>query len=154
MRVLVLSKREFDNLMVDNGITDENVEKRTGIVLISINDSSREETYFKENHINVIVMKFDDIEREGEVSPTNKGECKVFDDAMAQELYEFIKRNRDRETCIVHCEAGISRSGAVGSFVNGYTQGDWERFKRENSFISPNGRVLRMLNHAKYNDFE
>jgi len=48
--------------------------------------------------------------------------------------------------------AGVSRSGAVGEFVNGYAQGDWARFKRDNPQILPNGRVLRMLNDAKYND--
>lgn len=153
MRVLVLSKIEFNDLMIRNKITDENVEKRDSVMFISINDSNSD-SYFKENHDNVIIMHFDDIENEGEVSPTNKGECKVFDEEMAENLYQFIKRNKDKETCVVHCEAGISRSGSVGLFVNDYTQSDSERFKRDNPYISPNQRVFRMLKNQWYNNLD
>jgi len=153
MRVIVLSKMEFNILMVNNNITDDNVEKRDSVMFISINDSNAH-SHFDKNHDNVIALYFDDIDKEGEVSPINKGECKVFDDEMAENLYQFIKRNKDKETCVVHCEAGISRSGSVGLFVNDYTQSDSERFKRDNPYISPNQRVFRMLKNQWYNNLD
>jgi len=137
--------------MIQNNITDENVEKKDLVMFISINDSNSD-SYFKENHDNVIIMHFDDIENEGEVSPTNKGECKVFDEEMAENLYQFIKKHKDKKSCIVHCEAGISRSAGCAVFIVGYCRGDYEQFKKDNPFIAPNARVMRLLNHAKYND--
>jgi len=120
-------------------------------MFISIRGSSKihgiEPSYFKSNHPNVITMTFDDIgnEIEGYL---------VFTKIMAKELFQFIKRNKNRKTCVVHCSAGISRSGAVGSFIQGYCDGDWEQFKKNNPHILPNGRVLRMLNQEKYNDID
>ena len=155
MKVHILAKLEFDNLMRSNDINDENIEKFNGMFLISIVDTQNEEgPYFKENHENVLNLRFDDVEHDLEPSPTQEFKTKAFTEAQAEELFQFIKKNRDKKTCIVHCMAGISRSGAVGTFVNGYAGGDWELFKRTNRFISPNGRVHRMLNAAKYNDYE
>lgn len=154
MRVHILSKMEFDSLMKQNGITDSNVEKFDSIMFISIIDTeNRAGPYFKEDHENVINLRFDDVEHDGEASPTQEESTKAFSEEQAKDLYEFIKKHREVETCIVHCMAGISRSGAVGTFVNGFCQGDWDRFKRDNAYISPNGRVSRMLNAAKYNDY-
>lgn len=165
MRVHIFGKREFDKLMIENNITDENVESRDSIFFISITDTpellsklgfneDRNNHYFKEDHENVINLDFDDVENDGESSPTKKDrDTRAFSEKQAKRLYEFIKQHKDKETCIVHCMAGISRSGAVGSFVNGYAQGDWERFKRDNPWIVPNARVYRMLNEVKYNDY-
>ena len=149
--IRVLSKLEFNGLMIRNDITDENVEKRDLGFFISINDSDAK-SFFNEDHDNVIRLYFDDIENEGEISPTNRGKCKVFDEKMAEELYLFIKKHRDKKFCIVHCEAGISRSSACGTFINGYCRGDWEEFKRRNPFMVPNARVVRMLNQSRRND--
>lgn len=154
MRVHILSKIEFDKLMINNQINDSNVEKFDSIMFISIVDTqNRQGPYFKENHDNVINLRFDDVENDGESSPTQEAQTKAFSEKQAKELYNFIKKNKDKEQCIVHCMAGISRSGAVGTFVNGYCQGDWERFKRDNPHIVPNPRVHRMLIDAKYNDY-
>lgn len=162
MRVHILAKREFDNLMKQNGITDDNVEKMDSIMFISITDTPElqammgfvgNDHWFKEDHDNVINLEFDDVEHDGQVSPTKENDTRAFTEKQAKELYEFIKKHRDKETCIVHCMAGISRSGGVGAFVNGFCQGDWERFKRDNPQIMPNARVHRMLNEVKYNDF-
>jgi predicted protein tyrosine phosphatase len=155
MKVFVMSKMQFKKLMVDNNITDDNVETKGDVMLISINDSNRAQgfrpTHFQRNHPNVMIMQFDDVENEG-IPLMNGGTAVVFSQKMAHDLFQFIKRNKHRKTAVVHCEAGISRSGAVGSFIQGYCGGDWEEFKRTNPHIHPNGRVLRMLNKEKYND--
>ena len=139
--------------MIQNNITDENVEKKDLVMFISINDSNSD-SYFKENHDNVIIMHFDDIEDVGETSPTNSGECSVFDEEMAENLYQFIKRNKDKETCVVHCEAGLSRSPGCAQFIIDYTQSDYEKFKIDNPYILPNQRVFRMLKYQWYNDLD
>lgn len=156
MEVIVCSKRDFDNIMWSNRITDKNVEDRTELAIISIVDTDQfnysRAPYFKQNHENVINLQFDDCEHDGEPSPTQPAGTKAFSEEQAKELFQFIKRNRNKETIVVHCMAGISRSGAVGAFINGYAGGDWETFKRMNPQIAPNARVERMLNQAKYND--
>jgi predicted protein tyrosine phosphatase len=153
MRVHVLSKLEFDKIMEQHSITDKNVEKFDSIMFISIIDTQcRRDPWFKENHENVMNLRFDDVEHDGEASPTQEDSTRAFSEAQAAELYEFIKRNREKETCIVHCHAGISRSAGCGLFVNDYTKGDIERFKRDNPQISPNQRVFRMLKNEWFND--
>ena len=145
MKVHVLAKLEFDNLMKVNEIVDKNVEKYDNIMLISIMDThSSEDPWFEKNHSNVINLSFDDVEEDMQGA-------KAFSEAQARKLFKFIDENKEKESCIVHCSAGISRSGAVGTFVNGYCGGDWELFKRTNPWISPNARVSRMLNDAERN---
>jgi predicted protein tyrosine phosphatase len=156
MRVFILGKHQFDSLMRQNNLNDENVESRGGIFLISIVDtdqfSESREPFFKEDHKNVLNLAFDDCEHDGQPSPTQPEGTRAFNEEQATKLFEFIKKHRDKEQCVVHCMAGISRSGAVGTFINGYAGGDWDEFKRTNTQISPNARVHRMLNEAKYNE--
>jgi|AntAceMinimDraft_18_1070375.scaffolds.fasta_scaffold06514_6 hypothetical protein len=171
MKVHILAKMQFDKLLSDNNINDGNVEKFDSIFFISIVDTDvinpfgpgaekylpsegLLDQHFKEDHSNVMNLQFDDVAHDGEKSSTFSGKTRAFTEKQATKLFEFIKANREKETCIVHCMAGISRSGAVGIFVNGYAGGDWELFKRTNPAICPNGRIHRMLNAAKYNDFE
>ena len=164
MRVHVLAKVEFDGLMVQNKITDENVEKFDSIFFISLIDThNKKGPYFQKDHNNVMNLRFDDVEHDGgtprvlendpDLDNFDENRVKAFSEKQANELFKFIKSNRDKATCIVHCMAGISRSGAVGMFINGYCGGDFELFKRDNPFVLPNARVHRMLNAAKYNDY-
>jgi len=156
MRVYVLSKIKFDQLMKENEITDENVEKKDQMILISIVDTDKfskyGEHYFKEDHENVINLSFDDCEHDNEASPTQKNKTKAFSEEQAEKLFNFIKKHKDKKTCVVHCIAGISRSAGIATFINNYCGGNWEEFKRTNPQICPNAHVHRMLNHAKYND--
>lgn len=156
MRVSVLNKMQFDQLMIDNKITDETVETRDSVIFISIVDTDKLNEYaipyFKKNHENVLNLQFDDCEHDGESSPTQSERTKAFSIEQAKEVFDFVKKHRDKETCIVHCMAGIARSAGVGFFINGYCRGDWTQFKQENPQICPNPRVLRMLNQVKRND--
>ena len=156
MKVRVLSKNLFDMVMQNNSINDGNVEKWNKHFFISIVDTDQfsvsREPFFKSDHENLLNLAFDDCEHDGQPSPTQPSGTKAFSEEQAAKLFSFIKKHRDKEECIVHCMAGISRSGAVGAFINGYCGGDWEEFKRQNPQIIPNGRVERMLNKAKYND--
>ncbi len=155
MKVFITSKTAFDRLMKSKGITNENVENHKKTFFISINDTSgtNEIPYF-ENKKNVKVLFFDDVETDLEIPILGTKEVKVakaFTSVQAKELLEFIESNKDKESCIVHCAAGISRSGAVGTFINDYFGENWFEFKKTNPHIHPNGLVLRLLkNELKF----
>ena len=81
----------------------------------------------------------------------------LFTNEQAKELYEFIKINKDKSRAIIHCGAGISRSGAIGVFIhslygNNSPEMTYEEFKRKNPRILPNSYVLRLLNRQLRND--
>lgn len=147
IEVFVYSKNRFDELMAKNNITNQNVEDLKNIFFISINDTTQTDRipYF-ENKNNVLVLFFDDVEEDVCVSLNGKNIIvKAFTSEQAVELLSFLRKQGDKKKCIVHCAAGISRSGAVGEFVNDYLGGDWYKFKKNNPYIHPNGLVLRTL---------
>ena len=151
LKVYIVSKVEFKNILESNNINEDNVEEFGG-AFISINDSSGKffhEPFFESEHFNVIQLYFDDVERDNEFSPTNKIKTQKFNEVHGKQIIEFLKFNRRVKTIIVHCAAGISRSGAVGRFANDYLNGDNNHFKLVNSHIIPNGRVSRILNNLR-----
>ena len=157
MEIRVLNRYEFNKLMNDNHIDDETVESYKNVFFISINDTSSSQHYkrswFDHDHENVKVLYFDDVESENETSPTNSGKCLPFSEAMAHDLYDFMKRNMRKEQCIIHCHAGISRSGAISCILADMVGVSFEKLKRDNPRICPNGRVMRLLNQAIRDDF-
>lgn len=158
MRINVVNKRTFDRLMSENNITDANIEQQDHTFFISITDtdqfSTSREPYFKEDHKNLMNLSFDDCTEDGMPTPTQELGTKAFSTQQSNKLYKFIKRNLDKEQCIVHCMAGISRSGAVGTFINVITGGDYQKFKLLNPQVTPNVHVLSLLNRERYNDLE
>lgn len=157
MEVIVLSKREFDSLMLENGVNDNNVEKIDPTCFISITDTDKSVSgryhFFKNNHPNVLNLDFDDVEKDGESSPTQLYNTKAFSEEMASELIDFINKNKHKTQFIVHCMAGISRSGAIGTFINTIQDGDHEAFKRANRRILPNPMVYKTLINMYRNKF-
>lgn len=156
MKVLVKSKLEFDNAMKDSNINNSNVEKKD-ILFISINDTEGRisEPYF-ENKENVLVLYFDDTTKDLEIPILGTNEIKkvvAFTKEQADEIIHFLDKNKNKKLAIIHCAAGVSRSGAVGQFVNDYFGGDYFEFKKNNPNIHPNPHVLRLLNN-KVNGYE
>jgi predicted protein tyrosine phosphatase len=147
--ILILSKKMFDDLMIKHNITNENVIEKN-IAFISINDTggTNQVPYFNENsNNNVLVLYFDDIEEDIQ---TEKRLIKAFTIEQAKIVFNFIKNNEDKTTFIIHCSAGISRSGAVGTFINDYFRQSYFEFLEKNPHILPNGHVLRLLNKILY----
>lgn len=147
MHVLITSKDTFDTLMEMRGITNDNVEQHNQTCFISINDpqGTPEVPYFTE-HANVKVLFFHDLEED--VEHPKYGTLKAFTMDQARELCDFILNNKDKTNCIVHCAAGVSRSGAVGTFINDFFKGDLYEFHKRNPYIHPNAHVLRLLKNA------
>lgn len=155
MKVLILNKAEFNKFMEYNAITDDNVEEKDAM-FISLNSpfngellfgaQTTVESYFKRQHSNVMIMHFGDYGEEFVLRNIHKGPTGLFNEHKAKKLYEFIKRNKDKSMAIVHCGAGISRSGAVGTFIHDlYGTMTFEEFKRKNPRIQPNGHILKLL---------
>lgn len=157
MKVLILNKREFDNMMQYMAIDDSNAESQD-LMLISVCSppdddqpgiaSLSRNSYFKSDHENVKTLFFGDY-GENMVGRTEH----MFTDEQAEELYNFIKVNKDKHIAIVHCGAGISRSGAIGTFIHDlYGTIPYEEFKRKNPRIMPNSYVLRLLRYQQNKD--
>lgn len=145
-KIFVLPKRYFDKMMTMRNIDDNNVKDKVKTCFISINDSlgTDAKPHFKSNHPNVLNLFFDDVDRDIEVE--GEGTAIAFTEEMAEEVFNFVFNNRDMETFVVHCTAGISRSGAVGEFINNYFGQDYKEFIKQNPYVHPNGLVLSRLN--------
>jgi predicted protein tyrosine phosphatase len=150
-RILAWSKPQFNETMGELAINDKNVEEvLQGVAIISINDTHGQwsQSWFDQDHPNVIRLWFDDVEQDTDkFSPTNREKVKAFTVEDARSIRDFIKKNKKKEVFLVHCSAGISRSGAVAQFICDFFRADRTEFLRNNPHILPNGRVARMLNN-------
>ena len=72
---------------------------------------------------NVLNIDFDD------VAENEKG---AFSELQIQEMLCFIEDNKDKEEWFIHCSAGISRSGAVASYLY-----EWFKSRGDDVVIFP-----------------
>lgn len=154
MDILVSPKQEFDGILRQRNINDENVETFNDIMFISINDSDGHfsQSYFNREHPNVLIMYMDDVSKDGQSSPTNSGETRAFTEEDADRIIEFIQKNKDKHGALIHCAAGISRSGAIGHFLVNYFEEDFQRFQEKNYQVRPNAHILSTLNRRVWNE--
>jgi len=134
-------------------MNDENIEQFDRVALISISDTSGlwSGHYFSFEHDNVINFDFDDVSNRLEKSPINKNECYPMTEDDEVKNFNFIKKHSGRNF-IIHCAAGISRSGAVGQFITDYLELDQMDFRQKNPNILPNGHISRLLNKLAWNE--
>ena len=161
MNVIILNKRLFNEFMAYNLIDDTNVDSQD-MLIVSINEFYRREiwyqddynvnSYFKRQHYNVLIEHFGDY-REDYIAECIRKKAPTsgfFTEHKAKRMYEFIERNKEKSLAVLHCGAGISRSGAVGQFIwENYGTLSYEDFKRKNKKIQPNQHILRLLNEQK-----
>ena len=98
------------------------------------------------NHPHLLTLTFDDICNE---SATPEAAI-LFNENMAHAIMRFV--DDWKFPLLVHCTAGISRSGAVGEVLNWYfnrylerNAADDEDFVRNNRQIQPNTLVRKIL---------
>ena len=104
---------------------------------------------------NVLKLQFDDItEHEIGSREVEKYDLIFFNQNHAKQIYQFIKNINDDENkpFYIHCDAGVSRSGAVGYMLNEWfnkfvklNRIDNESFAMNNPYIMPNPLVVRLL---------
>jgi len=81
------------------------------------------------------------------VKAKNK-EAVLFNDSHANQIIESVKLMHDSLTelvLIVHCDAGVSRSGAVGEFAVDFCDMDYLNFKEKSPCICPNAFIRGQL---------
>jgi predicted protein tyrosine phosphatase len=160
-KIIVLSQKEFVETLQKNNITDNNLEywKNRGVYFISITNPGNFKI-FNTDKLNVLNLKFHDVEnhtnktvlfQKSEYEKTEKAlqNMVFFDESMAVKVLDFYENIKNTEpddfTIIVHCGAGISRSGAIGSFGVDYFGIDRDEFLESNKWINPNRHVVKLL---------
>lgn len=113
------------------------------------------------DRFNILKLQFDDI-AEKDIENINKYEKNsfiFFNKDHAKKIHDFIKTIdvNDKKEFYIHCDAGVSRSGAVGYILNEYfnkflkdDKQDNESFKLNNSHIMPNPLVVRLLKNELF----
>ena len=162
VEIHTLSAADFKHTMKNNDLYDCNIEQRTDVAVISIANSSEDSEpndifangpssrWFRQRHRNVLNLIFDDVSASGTepLAGSSVGDGYVlFDENMAREIAAFVDANKDASVWIVHCSAGVSRSGAVSRWLK-----DWLAFKYgieadnvDGKYAVPNAHVLEVL---------
>lgn len=149
MIVKVLSQTQFNITLDKNAISDKTVDQFSKSIFISICGHG-DNHYFKFNHDNVLNIKFDDLSDE-EFKRVNRADLVLFTEEHARKIIAFLEKNRDKNYCWVHCAAGVSRSGAVGTFINDhFSDVHYFNFMDANRNIKPNSYILSVLNKVYY----
>jgi len=141
MKIQIVSKIVFQRGMYYLGISDDNIaDKNVAIISISEPSLKGEKGYhhLKDNH-NVLNLDFHDIDEPIEKFTPFKVE-------MRDKILEFVNRNKDKKTLIVHSHTGISRGEAVGLAINEYLGQDYKEFKKQHPKIVPNTLVTKIFN--------
>lgn len=162
-----MSVADFKHTMKNNDLYDCNIEQRTDVAVISIGNSFEDSEpddifsndpssrWFRQRHRNVLNLTFDDISAFG-VEPlagSSAGDGYVlFDESMAREIVAFVETNKDASVWIVHCSAGVSRSGAVSRWLKDRLEFKYgiEANNVDGRHAVPNAYVLEVLDRVLY----
>lgn len=87
---------------------------------------------------NVLNLCFEDVDED---LKTNL----AFDKYIARAIRYFVEVNSDAKFWLIHCTAGVSRSGAVGEVLSEYFKIPYHQFKRDNPQVIPNVLVKKIL---------
>ena len=72
----------------------------------------------------------------------------LFDRSHASQILAFlrkIQKEKEDSVLVLHCHAGISRSGAIATFSCDYCGLDYNKFIKKNNHIMANPYVLEVL---------
>ena len=182
VEIHTLSVADFKHTMQDNDLYDCNIELRTDLAVISIGNSFEDGSpddifsngpssrWFRYQHKNVLNLTFDDITSPEKwqmmsqfakqpVGSGDSGEsgisgrdCVLFDEEMARQLVEFVEENHAVKIWIVHCSAGVSRSGAVSRWLKDCLKSKYgiEANNVDGKYAVPNAYVLRVLDRIQW----
>lgn len=134
----------------NKAIDDEFIESKSHCAFISIvepfrSDYSRNIKEFK-HHDNFLRVYMHDVEDD---FYDQFGGIKIEkpSDTELQEIVDFVEKHKDKKAFIIHCAAGISRSGAVATYIKErfIDEVDKEEFLRTNRQINPNLYILNRL---------
>lgn len=150
MKIYVESRNYIERMM------EINPEWHIGKYIISIYSSEKGIDFSPlPDRFNILKLQFDDVAvRDIGGWGSLIDNCIFFNEKHAKAIHDFINNIKadDKKEFYVHCDAGVSRSGAVGYLLNEYfnkfiadNKQDYESFKMNNSHIMPNPLVVRVL---------
>jgi predicted protein tyrosine phosphatase len=132
-------------LVFDKRFTNGDIRHYDYACFISILDVDNKEKKFDESLDNFLQVKMWDIEEDAYEDGKIRYEKPNTEEL--QKIVNFVNRHKDKSVFVVHCSAGISRSGAVATFIYDkfFKETDREKFMRENKHIRPNLYILNKL---------
>lgn len=156
--IIVLSRYDFKKFV--SGLTPEQKES---YAFISIHEpfghtgkemfGGSSETILDSAH-NVLNLWFDDAEEQIPIIGQPDQKLTLFNEDMANTIFEFVKANENAKGWILHCTAGINRSGAVGGFLADYFGINYLEFKQYNPQVVGNSLVKKLLTRKLLENFD
>ena len=150
MKIRVLPRAFFEK--VKGTPTEVDLLEKSKIISINSSWGFDDTPPFSERflkHTHLLTLTFDDLCNEPE-TPEDLGNAILFNEDMAHAIMRFV--DDGKLPLLVHCTAGISRSGAVGEVLNWYfnryletNTADDEDFVENNRQILPNTIVRRIM---------
>lgn len=139
-QIQAISKKLFDE-----NFTDEKFKYYDYACFISILDVDNNEHKFDLTIDNFLQVRMWDIEKD--IYNKNDITYKKPSHTELEKIVKFVNKHKDKICFIVHCSAGISRSGAVVTFIKEkfINEVDIDKFNKENKYIQPNLYVLKKL---------
>ena len=140
MKIKVLPKIQFDKSFSDfKKGGNKKFSDYTSTAFISILDPDNEEELYPSSS-NFLQVRMWDIEKT--LVLDEKNYLTVTSDNVLIKIIAFCQDHKDKDF-IIHCSAGISRSGAIARFIHEKNNSD--DFYNENPYIQPNLYVLNRL---------
>lgn len=140
-QIKTLCKDEFDSLFFGN----DSIKDNPRVCFISMIDEDNREFKYDTEQNNFLQVRMWDITKD-----LYSGEDLKYRKPQKSELIKIVKhvnKHSYSNKFIVHCSAGISRSGAVATYIRDkfLDQICQEKFKKDNKYIRPNKYILNML---------
>lgn len=147
-KIQALPKKVFD----ENFSNEKFIYYGDYACFISILDVDNEETKYDTTIDNFLQVKMWDVERDVVSNGVIKYEKP--NDVELLKILDFVNRNKDKTTFIIHCSGGISRSGAVASYIADKFNNEVDRsdFIKNNKQIQPNLYILKRLRKLDNNE--
>jgi len=111
-------------------------------IVISISSSAADEAPLRknENCRGILRLAFPDADAPTDLFP----ESVLFSEADAARIWSFVREHQSAiERILIHCDAGVSRSAAVGAVLSKVFNGDDSEFF--GGRYRPNARIYKML---------
>lgn len=127
--------------------------------IISIVDHDADWLFAEPTEKNILQLRFNDLDGDKVYRPKKAKAIKkdgkiVFNEDHAKQIKNFLDSIDTRKDLIVHCVAGISRSGAVGDFARTKFKIPFGKFMRNNPQVQPNAWIRKLLFKLEYGEYE
>jgi predicted protein tyrosine phosphatase len=144
--ITVLSYEAMRERVRERGIPDN-------AVVVSIIDPE-EEPIFEQDTERTITLRFHDLDPRWPVNTDLDPKDVFMTERDARRIVDHVltfHRDPARWALLVNCMAGVSRSGAVATFVQRYANIPERKFRKQNPGLHPNEHVLGLLVRELHN---